>query len=71
MSQSLCCGLCFYLREIVGGVVRHCDLVMKIMHIYIYFFLAFVGDSRKFMLSKISRYTVFLLCLILRHMEGH
>ena len=31
MSQSLCCGLRFYLWEIVGGVVRHCDLVMKII----------------------------------------
>ena len=36
MSQSLCCGLRFYLREIVGGVVRHCDLVMKIIYIYIF-----------------------------------
>ena len=54
--------------EIRNGIMF--DFYPGLPHIYI-FFLAFVDDSRKFMLSKISRYTVFLLCLILRHMEGH
>ena len=45
------------MREIVGGVVRYRDLVAKIK-IAIFFPGVFVGDSRKFVLAKISRYTV-------------
>ena len=43
--------------EIVGGVVRYCDLVAKI-HTAKFFPGVFVGDSRKFVLAKISRYVV-------------
>ena len=45
------------MREIVGGVVRYRDLVAKIK-IAKFFPGEFVGDSRKFVLAKISRYTV-------------
>ena len=45
--------------KIVGGAVRHCDLVAKIK--IAKFFFWHVGDSQKFMLAKISRYTVSLL----------
>ena len=41
------------MREIVGGVVRYRDLVAKIK-----FFTWNVGESRKFVLAKISRYKV-------------
>ena len=46
------------MREIVGGVVRYHDLVAKIK-IAKFFPSVFVGDLRKFVLAKISRYTVF------------
>ena len=42
----------------VGGVVRHRDLVAKIKIAKNFFSGLFVGDSRTFMLAKISRYTV-------------
>ena len=45
--------------EIVGGVVRHCDLVAKVK-----FFPWHVGDSQKFMLAKISPYTVSLVVIL-------
>ena len=45
--------------EIVGGVVRYRDLVVKIK-IAKFFPGVFVGDSRKFVLAKISRYTVYI-----------
>ena len=45
------------MRQIVGGVVRYRDLVAKIK-IAKFFSCVFVGDSRKFVLAKISRYTV-------------
>ena len=44
------------MREIVGGVVRHCDLVAKITKSFFWR----IGDSQKFMLAKISCYTVSL-----------
>ena len=47
------------MREIVEGVVRHRDLVAKIK-IVDFFPGVFVGDSRKFVLAKIFRYTVFM-----------
>ena len=47
------------MREIVGGVVRYRDLVAKIKSRN-FFPGEFVGDSRKFVLAKISRYTVCL-----------
>ena len=46
------------MREIVGGVVGYRDLVAKIK-IANFFPGVFVGDSRKFVLAKISRYTVY------------
>ena len=46
------------IQEIVGGVVRHHDLVAKIKITKYFFHGMFVGDSWKFMLVKISRYTV-------------
>ena len=52
------------MQEIVGGVVRHHDLVAK-MKIAKFFLAMFVRDSRKFMLAKISHYTVYLLIAIL------
>ena len=39
------------MQEIVGGVVRYCDLVAKIK-IAKFFPGVFVGDSRKFVLAK-------------------
>ena len=45
------------MQEIVGGVARYCDLVAKIK--IAKFFSWRVGDSRKFVLAKISCYTVF------------
>ena len=45
------------MQEIVGGVVKYRDLVAKIKIANI-FSGVFVGDSRKFVLAKISRYTV-------------
>ena len=45
------------MREIVGCVVRYCDLV-KIKIANFFFPGMFVGDSRKFMLVKISHYMV-------------
>ena len=48
------------MRKIVGGVVRHCYLVAKIKIAKFFFSGVFVGDSRKFMLAKISRYAVSL-----------
>ena len=47
------------MREIVGCVVRYCDLVVKIKITNFFFFPGmFVGDSRKFMLAKNSCYMV-------------
>ena len=43
--------------EIVGGVVRYRDLVGKIK-LAKFFPGVFVGDLRKFVLAKISRYMV-------------
>ena len=45
------------MQEIVGGGVRRRDLVAKLKEI---FFSArlFAGDTRKFMVAKISHYTV-------------
>ena len=43
--------------EIIGGVARHHDLVAKIK-IVKFFPGMFDGDSQKFMLAKISCYTV-------------
>ena len=45
------------MHEIVEGVVRDRDLVAK-LRIQNFFPGMFVGDSRKFMLVKISHYTV-------------
>ena len=45
------------MREIVGGVLRYRDLVAKI-NIAKFFPGVFFGDSRKFVLAKISHYTV-------------
>ena len=44
------------MREIVGGLVRYRDLVAKLKIAKV--FARRVGDSRKFVLAKISRYTV-------------
>ena len=44
------------MREIVGGLVRYRDLVAKLKIAKV--FARRVGDSRKFVLTKISRYTV-------------
>ena len=44
------------MRKIVGGVVRYRDLVAKIKIAKLFSWR--VGDSRKFVLAKISRYTV-------------
>ena len=52
--------------EIVGGVVRYRDLVAKIK-IAKYFPGVFVDDSRKFVLVKISRYTVIRAFLDIRN----
>ena len=46
-----------YMREIVRGVVRYRDLVTKIK-IAKFFPGVFVSDSQKFVLAKISHYTV-------------
>ena len=43
--------------KIIWGVVRYCDLVVKIK-ITKLFSGVFVGDLQKFMLTKISCYTV-------------
>ena len=43
--------------KIIWGVVRYCDLVVKIK-IAKLFSGVFVGDLQKFMLTKISCYTV-------------
>ena len=48
--------------EIVGGVVRHCDLVAKVK--ITKFFPWHVGDSQKFILAKISPYTVSLVVIL-------
>ena len=45
------------MRETVGGLVRRSDRVAKLKTRNL-FLGVFVGDSRKFMLAKISRYTV-------------
>ena len=58
------------MREIVGGVVRYRDLVAKIK--IAKFFSWRVGDSRKFVLAKISRYTVHLAVPIMGKLtSGH
>ena len=46
-----------YMQEIIGGVVRYRDLIAKIK-IAKFFPGVFVGDSHKFVLAKMSRYTV-------------
>ena len=50
-------GSLFPCGKIVGGVVQYCNLVVK-LKIIIFFSGLFVGDSRKSMFAKISRYTV-------------
>ena len=46
------------MRKIVGGVVGYRDLVAKIKKSRNIFPGVFVGDLQKFVLAKISRYTV-------------
>ena len=48
--------------KIVGGVVRYRDFVVKIKKKANFFPGVFVGDSRKFVHAKISRYTVIEIC---------
>ena len=45
--------------EIVEGVTRHCDLVVKIKIAKSFSWC--VGESRKFMLANISRYMVLVI----------
>ena len=47
------------MRKIVGGVVRHRDLVTEIKTT-IFFPGVFVGDSRKFMLANFPLYSIFM-----------
>ena len=51
------CRVTVSMWEFVGGVVRR-DLVAKIKITQKFFPSVFVGDSRKFMLAKISHYVV-------------
>ena len=50
---------CHFTREIVGGVAIDWDLVTK-LKIPNFFLEVFVGHSRKFMLTKISCYMVYV-----------
>ena len=52
----------FSVWEIVGGVVRHCDIVTKIK--IAEFFSWRVSDSPKFILTKISPYMVSLVVIL-------
>ena len=50
-----------FTRKIVGGVVLDRDQIVKLKITNFFLPGVFVSDSRKFMLAKISRYTVYIL----------